>query len=197
MNRKRGLVFGHGYNTLDDISTSENGKHTFEHRTWCNMLKRCYSDKESCKNKTYEDKYVSAEWLDYKNFYNWVINYEYKQTGWQLDKDLLVKGNKVYSQDTCVFLPARLNGLILKCDATRGDLPVGVHWDKSRERYKATCCNEYGKQWQKRFDSIEECFLAYKTEKERVIKALAEKYKGAIDPRAYTALINYKVEITD
>lgn len=197
MGRKKSIVFGCGYNTLDEVLTSYGGKHTFEHRTWCNMLKRCYSDKESCKNKTYVDKYVCDEWLDYKNFYHWIISYRYREDNWQLDKDLLLKGNKVYSPDTCVFLPSRLNASLLKCDATRGGLPIGVHFDKARQRYKATCCNEFGKQWQKRFDTVEEAFISYKAEKERVLKALAEEFRSEIDPRAYMALINYKVEITD
>lgn len=197
MSRKRALVFGKGYNTLYEIQTSYGGKHTFEHRTWCNMLKRCYGTTESCNNKAYWDKYVCDEWLDYKNFHSWIIEVSYREEGWQLDKDLLLKGNKIYSPDTCVFLPTRINFCLLKCDASRGDLPIGVHFDKSRSKYKATCCNEYGKQWQKRFNTKEDAFIAYKEEKERVIKVLAEGYKNKIDPRAYLALINYQVEITD
>lgn len=197
MGRKRSLVFGHGYNTLDSVPTSINGKHTFEHRTWCNMLKRCYGQTESCKNKTYWDKVVCDDWLDYKNFYEWITNVKYRQEGWQLDKDLLRKGNKVYGPEFCVFLPPALNAVILSCKASRGDLPVGVHFDKARGKFKATCCNEHGKQWQKRFNTSEEAFKAYKQEKERVISSLAEKYKETIDPRAYQALINYKIEITD
>lgn len=64
-------------------------------------------------------------------------------------------------------------------------------------KYKATCCNENGKQWQKRFNSVEEAFASYKQEKERVMRALALRYRDDIDPRAYDALMNYTVEITD
>ena len=197
MGRKRSIVFGIGYNSLFDVPTSINGRHTFEHRTWCNMLKRCYGTTESCKNRAYKDKYVGELWLDYKNFHELVTNYKYKYPDWQLDKDLLVKGNLEYCEENCVFLPSRLNACLLKCDASRGELPVGVHFDKARQKYKATCCNENGKQWQKRFDTAEKAFGAYKAEKERVIKYLAEIYKVELDPRAYAALLNYQVEITD
>ena len=196
MGRKRGLVYGVGINT-SDVMTSHKGKHTFEYSTWLNMLKRCYCLPSLKENKTYEDKYVCDAWLDFKNFNMWLKSYQFRDKGWELDKDLLVKGNKVYSPETCVFLPRRVNCILLKCDATRGDLPVGVHFDKSRLRFKATCCNEHGKQWQKRFDSVGEAFSAYKVEKERVVQAVAEKFKDVLDPRAYNALINYKVEITD
>lgn len=175
------------------------GRHTraFEYTTWANMLKRCYNEKELTINPSYEDKLVCKDWLLYENFYDWCISVEYKEKGWQLDKDLLVKGNKVYGPEACVFLPPRINGLILKCDKSRGNLPVGVHFDKSRQKFKATCQNEFDKQSQKRFFTIEETFNWYKDEKERVIKVVAERYKDVIDPRAYKALINYTVEITD
>ena len=169
----------------------------FEYTTWANMLKRCYSDKELTINPSYNDKSVCKDWLLYENFYDWCKSVEYKEKGWQLDKDLLVKGNKEYGPEVCVFLPPRLNGVILKCDSSRGDLPVGVHFDKSRQKYKVTCQNEFDKQWQKRFFGLEEAFSAYKNEKERVLKVVAERYKDKIDPRVYQALINYQVEITD
>lgn len=196
MGRKRSLVFGMGFNTSEDM-TSYGGKRTFEYVTWANMLKRCYNVASLKVNDTYQDKYVCSEWLDFKNFNYWLKGYEYRKEGWELDKDLLIKNNKVYGPETCVFLPRRINCVLLKCDKARGDLPVGVHFDKARLRYKATCCNEHGKQWQKRFDTIEEAFSAYKVEKERVLKTLAEMFKDEIDPRAYKALINYQVEITD
>ena len=40
-------------------------------------------------------------------------------------------------------------------------------------------------------------FNAYKEAKEAFVKEQAEKWKSQIDPRAYKALMNYQVEITD
>ena len=197
MGRKRTMVQGVGYHSDASPTSDGNGRHIFEYTTWCNMLKRCYNEASLLKNTTYEDKVVSEVWKGYGEFYKWCSNYKFKESGWQLDKDLLLKGNKVYGPEFCVFLPPALNGVLLSCKAKRGKLPVGVHFDKSRGKFKATCCNEHGKQWQKRFNTIDEAFQAYKQEKERVIKFLANKYKDRIDPRAYKALINYQVEITD
>lgn len=196
MGRKRSLVCGIGINTSEDM-TSYGGKRTFEYITWVNMLKRCYNEASLRVNDTYEDKYVCDVWLDFKHFNDWLKAYEYRQKGWHLDKDLLVKGNKIYSPETCVFIPGRINSLLIKCDKTRGDLPIGVHFDKARQKYKVTCQNEFDKQWQKRYFTIEEAFDAYKIEKERVIKAVASQYESELDPRAFQALMNYQVEITD
>lgn len=191
-----GLVFGKGINNRE-IQVGHGNTRIFEYTTWCNMLKRCYSEVNLKIDTSYEDKYVCEDWLNFPTFYKWCQEVEHKEKGWHLDKDLLVKGNKVYGPETCVFIPPRINGLILKCDSHRGDLPVGVHFDKSRLKYKVTCQNEFDKQYQKRFHNLEEAFLCYKTEKERVIKVIADQYKDRIDPRAYQALINYTVEITD
>ena len=196
MGRPRGLVEGVGYHS-DKRPTSENGKHTFEYRTWANMLKRCYNKASLDQRVTYLDKEVCEMWLDYCKFYDWFQGVKFYRQGWQLDKDLLIKGNRVYGPDTCLFLPPAINGVLLKCDKSRGELPLGVHYDKDRMKYKATCCNENGKQWQKRFNSVEEAFASYKQEKERVMRALALRYRDEIDPRAYDALMNYTVEITD
>ena len=42
-----------------------------------------------------------------------------------------------------------------------------------------------------------EAFNAYKQAKESFVKEQANKWKGKIGERAYNALMNYKVEITD
>ena len=192
----RGKLYGIA-SRLGDAPVGKGKDRAFEYTTWANMLKRCYSEKDLVDNPSYRDKSVCEQWLIYENFYSWCKQVVHKEFGWQLDKDLLVKGNKVYSPETCVFLPPRINGVILRCDKSRGDLPIGIHFDKSRLKYKVTCQNEFDKQYQKRFHSLEDAWLCYKTEKERVIKVIAEKYKDEIDPRAYQALINYTVEITD
>ena len=117
---------------------------------------------------------------------------------WQLDKDILLKRNKVYSPETCVIVPNELNCLIIKTDATRGNLPVGV--SKSGKKFMANL--RAGKENRKStylgtFDTPEEAFKAYKLAKEEYIKVVADKYKNQITEQCYQALYNYQVEITD
>ena len=176
-----------------------NGVLTKEYDLWCSMLKRCYSDACKKKNPTYIDCEVSDKFKDYEYFYEWC----YKQVGfgnegWQLDKDLLIKGNKVYSENTCIFVPQDINSLLIKCTASRGKHLIGVHWSNTNKAFVAQVNKSKGKREHLGYYKTEiEAFNAYKQAKEDFVKEQAEKWKGKIDDRAYEALMNYTVEITD
>ena len=176
-----------------------NGLQTKEYVLWQSMLKRCYSDALKKKYPTYEGCEVSDNFLHYGYFYEWCN----KQIGfgnkyWQLDKDLLVKGNKVYSENTCVFLPQEINTLLTKREASRGKHLIGVCWHKANKAFMAMVNKNKGKQKTLgSFNTELEAFNAYKQAKESFVKEQANKFKSQIDPRAYDALMNYQVEITD
>ena len=115
-----------------------------------------------------------------------------------MDKDLLVKGNKVYSEDSCVFLPSEINSLLTKRTASRGEYLIGVSWCNKRKAFEARVRKNKGKREHLGYFNTElEAYNAYKNAKESFIKEQAEKWKGKIDERAYNALMNYQVEITD
>ena len=180
-----------------------NGVHTKEYELWCNMLKRCYSDTYQKKQPTYKGCEVSDNFKSYEYFYEWC----HKQIGFgvdgngnsfQLDKDLLVKGNKVYSETICVFLPNEINSLLTKRTASRGEYLIGVSWSETNKAFIARVNKNTGKSKHLGYFKTElEAFNAYKTAKESYIKELANKWKDRIDPRAYNALMNYEVGIDD
>ena len=176
-----------------------NGVQTKEYVLWKNMLRRCYSDSFKKQRPTYEGCKVSDNFLHYEYFYEWCHKQiGFTNKGFDLDKDLLVKGNKVYSEDTCVFLPQEINKVLTKSTASRGEYLIGVHWSKTNKAFVAQVRGNKGKQEHLGFFNTElEAFNAYKQAKETFVKELANKWKGEIDKRAYHALINYKVEITD
>lgn len=182
---------------------TENKKIVLEYRCWANMLQRCM---ESYKHiyPTYEGIQCVDSFKYYPYFYEWCNrqigfgNTDEKGKVWQLDKDLLVKGNKVYSEDTCVFLPHKINTLLTKRQNDRGSLPVGVSLHNITGKYQASCSIGDGKtRYLGLFLSVEEAFSVYRCRKESFIKKLANEYKDRLDPRAYQALMNYTVEITD
>ena len=163
------------------------------------MLKRCYSDDFKKKRPTYEGCEVSNNFLHYEYFYEWCnkqIGFDNK--GWHLDKDLLIKGNKVYSENTCVFLPAEINSLLIKSEALRGEHLIGVYWHKRDKTFIARARKNKGKSEHLGLFTTElEAYNAYKQAKESFVKEQAEKWKGKIDDRAYNALMSYQVEIDD
>lgn len=116
--------------------------------------------------------------------------------GWQLDKDVLIKGNKAYSPDACCFVSSEINNLFIKSDSKRGEYPIGVTKVKGG-KYRAQIVKNNKVVYLGTFKTIEEAFQVYKTAKEQYIKEIADKYKNLIDKKVYQALINYKVEITD
>ena len=170
-----------------------------EYMTWRGMLRRCYSEKKLLDSPTYIGCTVSENFKHYEYFYEWCNRQiGFNNEGWHLDKDLLVKGNKVYSEDTCVFLPEELNILLVKRKSKRGDYPIGVHYCKSKKSFISQINRNKGQQdYLGKFNTPEEAFFAYKEAKEAFIKEQANKWKDKIDPRAFQALMTYEVDIND
>lgn len=189
------LVEGVGINDRT-YPVSKNGIITKEYSLWNNMLKRCYNIKCQAKHPTYISCSVSDNFKMYSYFHEWCQNQiGFDMDEYHLDKDLLLKHNKIYSEDNCIFIPKNLNVLLTKSTAARGILPIGVtnYGNKFIAR-----CSIYGiRKHLGSFETLELAFNAYKEFKEAHIKELAEKYKDNIDPRAYQALINYEVSIDD
>ena len=177
--------------------TAINGVQTKEYNLWQHMLKRCYSDKYQY--PTYKGCEVSDKLKSYEYFYEWCHKQiGFGNEGWQLDKDLLTKGNKVYSEDSCVFLPQEINSLLVKSIASRGEYLIGVSWHNANKAFRAQISKNKGKLEHLGYFKTEmEAYNAYKTAKESFIKEQASKWQSQIDPRAYNALMNYTVEITD
>ena len=163
------------------------------------MLQRCYNGSFKKKRPTYEGCKVSDKFKSYEYFYEWCNKQiGFDNQGWQLDKDLLVKGNKVYSEDSCVFLPQEINSLLVKSNASRGEHLIGVCWDKAKKAFKAQVRKNKGKSEHLGLFKTEiEAFNVYKTAKESYLKEQANEWKSQIDDRAYNALMNYKVNIDD
>ena len=195
-------VYGVGITGLQP-TRDENGKKINSYVCWKNMLERCYSAKFQEKCPTYKDCRVCDEWLFYPNFKSWYDNnyYEINNKTSQIDKDILVKGNKIYSPATCVFVPQFINSLFTKRQNCRGELPVGVCYHKRDKKYEASLSVfKDGKATVKHlgcFNTIDEAFKAYKKAKEDYIKEVADEYKDKIPVELYKSMYAYKVEIDD
>lgn len=187
----------------------ENGKHTKEYNAWNHMLERCYSKILLKRKPTYNNVTCCNEWLLYENFYEWLHNQEnFKKWSsndkWAVDKDILIKGNKIYSPETCCLVPINVNSLFTKREAERNNLPVGISPRKNGKYYvRCSQGSDFnGKRKSKyigNYDTPEQAFQAYKKYKESYIKQVAqEEYdKGNITKTCYEAMMKYEVEIAD
>lgn len=153
------------------------------------------------KRKAYLD--CTEAWKCEESFSAWAVHQVgFMVEGFELDKDLLVKGNRVYGPDTCVFVPAEINVLLSGCyrAARRGKYPIGVCFNKGSGRFKAQMSSRQSRGLDKylgSFPTVEEAFACYKAAKEARMRTLAAKWKDQIDPRAYDALMKRAVEMDD
>lgn len=170
---------------------------------WKKMIERCYCEKTIKKHPTYKDCSVCDEWHSYKSFKEWYnINYyEIKNESMEIDKDILFKGNKIYSPETCVIVPSSINCLFTKADSARGSCVIGVYFKKENNKYVAQCSKTIDNKRKSVFlgyyHSEYEAFAIYKDFKESLIKETAYKFKGKIPNKLYKAMICYNVDITD
>lgn len=171
-----------------------------EYDLWHSMLRRCYGEQEIIKNPTYIGCCVSEPFKEYLKFKDWCnmqqgFNREdEKGRKFHLDKDILIKGNKIYSENTCCFVPAEINSLFTHNKSNKGSCPSGVNQSKTNKKYLARINKQGVRENLGSFQTPEEAFQAYKIAKEAYIKEIANKWKGEIDSRVYKALINYEVE---
>ena len=196
-------IYGHGYLGEGKYKVWENGKNTDEYKIWFHMLRRCYDPKYQEEHSTYKGCKVEDYLLNFQHMGEWIENNYYEVPGERmcLDKDILCKGNKVYSRETCIFVPQRINKLFTKSDRSSDKDPIGVS-PRQSGNYRVYCSYGYGKNINLGNYSIkEEAFQVYKEYKERVIKEVIDSYEGIIPEPHYSrlreAMYNYKVEIDD
>ena len=195
--------FGVGYLGEGEYKAWENGKETRVYKTWKSMLERCYDKKYHEKYPTYIDCEVSEELHNFQNFAKWYDDnyYEIENERMHLDKDILVKGNKIYTTETCIFVPQAINKLFIKCDSRRGESVIGTSLKNGRYRVQCHLIDpKTGESKQKHlgyYDTQEKAFEVYKYYKEKNIKEIADYFKEQIPQKLYNALYGYEVEIDD
>ena len=191
-------VYGIGF--IGDGKYS-NKTHAKIYAEWIDLIRRCFDKDFKNKYTTYKDCILEDYLLCFQNFAKWYEENYYEVEGeiMALDKDILFKGNKIYSRDTIMFVPQRINTLFVKSNAIRGEYPIGVTYSKNEDKLKVSCKVNRKRVGLGTFkpNQVEEAFQCYKQFKENYIKQVADEYKPYIPKKLYDAMYRYEVEITD
>lgn len=188
-NPNKPVLFGFGF-VGQGVYNHKNNADAYNH--WYSMLERCYCPVYRELKPTYESCSCVKEWNNFQNFAGWFYTQVWYK-GWELDKDLITPGNKLYSPDTCAFVPRRLNLLINH--NKRGDKsnPIGVFWSEKRRKYCTQCRGVDGKISLSVYsDDIEYLENLYKTFKKSVLREVAREYEGIVDQRVLNSLSNWE-----
>lgn len=187
-------VFGVGYSGEGLYKAKIGKKVSLVYYTWHGMMERCYSKKLHEKYPTYKDCSVCDEWHNFQVFAEWYCSHKNYGDGYELDKDILVKGNKHYSPETCCLVPKDINLIFNSCGKTRGLFPLGIGYDKANKTFRASV-RDRGKLIQLgSFKTEEEAFDVYKENKERLVKNIALKYEGKIEDKVFDILMFWTVD---
>ena len=191
-------VYGIGYIGEGTYKASGRGVHAQHYNTWRYMLMRCYEAYQES-HPWYKGCTVSDEWCNYQAYAAWYDEnyYEVGDEPISINKSILFKGNKLFSKDTCIFAPKRINDLLRNKGKLNKELPKGVSLQRYNGKFRAC----YAEKHISVFDTQEEAFHAFKTTKENKIKEVIDSYCGKIPEPHYTkirdALYAYEVCIDD
>lgn len=198
------LVFGVGVNDADypveikiEVGKGPNGKRRRKtiwscpfYVKWKQMLERCYSVKFQNKQPTYVGCLVIDEWLTFSNFKSWMEKQDWQDK--DLDKDILVNGNRIYSPSTCIFIDHKINTFVMDFKKSKANLMPGVDFHKHAKKYRASCNNGNGKKvtlgyFEKEIDA-HVSWVKYKIKlvhemsksgvNDRIVQALLDRYNG-------------------
>lgn len=169
------------------------GKMTKEYITWRSMLARVYCPKSLKRSPHYIGCSIHEDWHDFQNFAEWYSNNKYSNHDYQLDKDLLIPGNKLYSPDTVCFIPQELNSLLTNCSSNKGKYLPGVYLNKVSNKFVAKVRINNKRKHLGTYDTELEAYQAYKTAKETNVKSMAMKWRGKIHPDAFKSLMQWEL----
>lgn len=172
---------------------------------YANMYYRCYSKAFQKSHPWYEGCTICDEWLNpehgLERFTKWCNENYYVIDGegtTQLDKDILVNGNKVYGPDTCIFVTKRINCMFSGSSRkNENGLPMGVQYNARRQQYYPVLTGLDGRNIidKEYYDTAEEAWQRYVQHKQDYLESVAEAYRSVIPEKVYKAIRNHEFTI--
>lgn len=173
--------------TGEDLVKEFISDHPYFH-VWSNMRCRCGVI------ENYLDVTLSEDFNTFEKFLSWAEKQkgfmQYDDSGkiFEIDKDILSSGSgKVYSPDTCVFVPRVLNLMVYQ--KRRTELPKGVQYFKGRKKpYRAYMTNNDKLNHYGYYYTVEEAAKVVREARFEYLKSLEVQYKDIVDDRVFPAI---------
>ena len=188
------LVCGVGINDLPYQVRNKglDGKYVTcpKYQKWYSMLSRCYLPSQLKRRSSYESSFVCDDWFYASNFISWLDSQDWE--GNDLDKDLLIFGNQLYSPDTCLFIHPTVNKFLIDSPSKPRIHMIGAAWNADRGKFRALCHNPLTgiRERLGTFNTDLEAHLAWKARKIELARELVEK--GYVtEERVAQALLTY------
>ena len=183
----RPTVYGVGYFGVGPYLARYSGRDTKEYATWYNMLSRVYDSRVQVKKPFYVGCIVDARWHNFQVFADWYSNNPFNYPDYQIDKDILIRGNKVYSPETCCLVPNVINTQFRDMSSYIVDngLPVGVYPAANGKRYRAI----HGPVKLGTHDTMEQAHEVYLNYRREYLYELARRYLNTVDIRVIYTLL--------
>ena len=183
-------VYGVGYLGLGDYRKKQN---PLAYKTWSGMMERSYDKKYHSNKPSYKNCSVHTDWHNFQVFAEWYTHNESYGLGYELDKDLLVKGNKVYSESTCCLIPRSLNAMISVEYISKNNLAIGAC--NKGNRYGVAIMKNGKISYLGTYATEREASDAYVFEKEKYVNSFHLSFKGKLSSEVIEAIKNWKVII--
>jgi len=181
-------VYGVGYLGVGNYRASEGRKHLPAYKKWQSMIERCYSEKYQTKKPSYIGCTVDKQWHNFQNFADWFYSDPRHNLGYELDKDVLIAGNKIYSSKTCALVPSEIN-IFAKGYAKNNGLPIGVGFRNGS--YSARVYKNGKSQWIGSYSELKEAVDAYASARNYYARKLSKHWKNKVSYAVYMALANW------
>lgn len=181
-------IYGRGYLGSGKYTSKKNNKHTKEYLVWRTMFVRCYSKKYIEEHPTYNNCEVCKEWYNFQIFAEWFNNnyYQIDNEIIDLDKDFLSSNCKIYSPNTCIFLPQFINKAIVHSE-------INFSKPSKNNKYHARISKRNKQIHLGYYDKYEDAKEVYVNAKNEYIQELANQYKAMLPEKIFNVLKNYKI----
>lgn len=152
--------------------------HKEAYKSWTSMINRAYNKNHQKTHPSYIGTSVCQKWHNFQVYAKWFME-NYKE-GWELDKDLLSSKNKIYSKETCLFIPQKLNGFLTNVNKSNTSGHIGVTWHKTNKKWRTVLKVDGKNKFIGYFLNIEEASEAYKKARKIEVNKLRELYRGVL-----------------